>query len=463
MTTQPDPELTGETARLRAERDALRAEVEGLRGRSRHRGWWRRTVAASLVFLACVVLVTAVIGIWARRNFLDTDRFVDRAGPLIEEPVVQAALAARLTEQVMALVDPEALFEEVLPERGQLLAVPLANAVEGFVGDQVESFLGTEQFERLWVGAITLAHEASVRLLRDESEAVTTEDGQITVNLLPVVNAVLAEITAQSPEILGREVDLPDVTVDDVPEAAIARIEDALGVDLGDDFGQFTVYDDGKLTAVQDAISLFDRLVVVLLPLGIVLAGLALWVSHRRRRTLLQLTVGLVIGMVLIRRVGFRVQDEVAVLPPRPAGQQSAALAAEAFIKPLTTFGGWVIAGAVVVAVIAVLTADYPWVVSLRGRAAALWAQAVTTTGERARDEATVAWVGAHRDALLAAGGAVGLVILWVADLSWFGLLVVLALVGAFELAVYRIGSRHAAEATAPPPGQHAPSGEAPA
>ncbi|HSK23148.1 MAG TPA: hypothetical protein VK906_08235, partial [Egicoccus sp.] len=125
--------------------------------------WLRRTVAALLVALACVVLVAAVIGIWARRNFLDTGRFVDRAGPLIEEAAVQQVLAARLTEQLMVLVDPEALFREALPERGQILTVPLANAVEGFVGDQVASFLATEQFERLWVGAIEVAHEASVR------------------------------------------------------------------------------------------------------------------------------------------------------------------------------------------------------------------------------------------------------------------------------------------------------------
>jgi hypothetical protein len=45
------------------------------------------------------------------------------------------------------------------------------------------------------------------------------------------------------------------------------------------------------------------------------------------------------------------------------------------------------------------------------------------------------------------AGAVAGLLILWFADLSWAGLLVVLALVGAFELAVYRIGAR-----TGPPP-----------
>jgi hypothetical protein len=442
VTTQPETGTTSEIERLRAERDALRAEVQGLQRQRRHRGWLRRTSAALLVALACIVLVAAVIGIWARRNFLDTDRFVDRAGPLIEEPAVQEALAARLTEQVMVLVDAEALFEEALPERGRILAVPLANAVEGFVRDQVETFLATERFERLWVGAIDLAHTASVRVLRGESEAVTTTDGQVTLNLLPVVNAVLAEITAQSPEILGREVDLPDVTIDEIPSGAIARVEDALGTDLPEDFGQFTVYDDGKLAAAQDAISLFDRLVVLLLPLGILLAAVALWISHRRRRTLLQLAAGLAIGMVLIRRVGFRLQDEVAALPPRPAGRESASLATESFLQPLTTFGGWVLAGALVVAVMAVLTADYPWVVALRRRVGVLWTQAVTATGERARDEATVAWIREQRDALLAAGGIAALLILWFADLSWLGLLLVLALIGAYEVAVYRIAAR---------------------
>jgi hypothetical protein len=448
MTTQPTADASAEIARLRAERDELRAEVETLRRRARQRGWWRRMTVAALIVLACVVLTAAVVGLWARRNFLDTDRFVDRAGPLIEEPSVQQALTNRLTEQLMTVVDPQALFAEVLPERGRLLAAPLANAVEGFVRDRVESFVGSDQFERLWVGAVRVAHEAAVRVLRGESEAVAAENGQVTLNLLPVVDAVLQRITAASPEILGREVDLPDVTVDDIPDVAIARLEDALGVDLGEDFGQFTVYDDGKLEAVQDGVDLFDRLVVLLLPLGIVVAGLALWLSTRRRRTLLQLSAGLALGMVLIRRVGFRLQDEVASLPPTAEGRRAGALAVEQFVDPLTTFAIWALAVVGVVAVVAVLTGDYPWVVSLRRGAGELWARVVTTTGERARDEATVAWIGDHRDALLIGGALSGVVLLWIADLSWAGLLLVLGLVAAFETAVYRIAAH---PATAPP------------
>ena len=449
MTTRPAADAGTDIDRLRAERDELRAEVDTLRRRARQRGWWRRTVVVALVALACVVLTAAVVGLWARRNFLDTDRFVDRAGPLIEEPSVQQALTNRLTEQLMTVVDPRALFAEVLPERGQLLAVPLANAVEGFVRDRVESFVGSDEFERLWVGAVTVAHEAAVRLLRGESEAVVAENGQVTLNLLPVVNAVLQRITAASPEILGREVDLPDVTVDDIPDIAIVRLEDALGVDLGDDFGQFTVYDDGKLEAVQEGVRLFDRLVVLLLPLGVVLAGGALWLSTRRRRTLLQLSAGLALGMVLIRRVGFRLQDEVASLPPTAEGRRAGAAAAEQFLHPLTTFAAWTLAVAGVVGAVAVLTGGYPWVTSLRRNAGELWARVVTTTGERARDEATVAWIGDHRDFLLIGGVVVGLVLLWIADLSWAGLLLVLGLLATFETAVYRIATR---PATPPPP-----------
>lgn len=450
MTRHPDTGEPSEAADLRAERDALRAQLATLEGRARHRGWWRGTVVALLVVLSCVVLVAAVVGIWARRNFLDTGRFVDRAGPLIDEPAVQEALTARLTEQLMIVVDPEALFEEVLPERGQILAVPLANAVEGYVGDQVATFIASDAFERLWTGALEVAHGTAIEVLRGESDAVTTTGGEVTLNLLPVVNAVLARITAQSPEILGRQVDLPDVTVDEIPEAAITRLEDALGVELGDDFGQVTVYDEGTLSAAQDAINLFDRLVVLLLPLGILLAALALWLSRRQRRTLLQLAVGLAIGMVLIRRVGFRLEEEVAALPPRPQGQESASLAVEAFLHPLTTFGAWVLAGVAIVAALAVMTGPYPWAVSLRRRAGALWARAITATGERARDEATVAWISDHRDVLLAAGGAVGFLVLWFVDLSWIGLLLVVALVAAYELVVYRIGTQPETSPTTP-------------
>jgi hypothetical protein len=447
--TGPQPEV----AQLRAERDRLEQELRDLRHRRGRRWSFRKAIVVLLVVATCVSFVAAVPGVWASRNFLDTDRFVSRVGPLIDEPAVQDALAFRLTTQLMVLVDPQELFEEALPERGQILAVPLANAVEGFVADRVESFVASDRFAELWESAARIAHRSSVDLLRGRSgEALTIEEGQVTLNLLPAVDALLREIGEASPEILGREVDIPELSVEDIPTSAIVRLEDALEVDLDDDFGQFVVYDDDQLAAVQDAVDLFDQLVLVLLPLSVVFAGVALWLSPHRRRTLLQIAGGVGVGMVLIRRVVFAVEDDIAALPPTEAGRAAAALAVDSFLDPLVTFAAWTLGAVAVVAVIAVLTGSYPWVVSLRARASGLARSFASAAGDRGKDEATVAWVRAHRDALLLGGALVGLVVLWTADLSWLGLALVLALVGGFELLVLRM--------TAPPP--TTPGGVAP-
>jgi hypothetical protein len=436
MTTHAD-EPAEELERLRMERDQLQSQVSALTEHRRSRV--RSVLAPALVILACVCLVAGVVGVWANRNFLDTDRFVTRVGPLIEEPAVQDAIAARLTDQIVRLVDFEAVLEEALPERGRLLVAPLSSAVEGFVGDQVDAFVATDAFRRLWVGAAELAHTGAVRVLRGEATNLETGDGTITLNLVPIVNQVLARITAASPEILGRQVDIPDVTLDDVPEAAVTKLEDALGRELPENFGQITVYDDGTLEAAQEGLELFDRLVVVFVVAMVLFAALALWVSQRRRRTTLQLVIGATLGLVLLRRIIFRLEDEVAELPPRPAGKEAAGLAAGNFLDPLLEFTQWALVGLVVVALVAVLTADYPWVVSLRHRIAAVVGSAAGAVGRGATDDATVRWIAGHHELLQVAVAVAALLALWVLDLSWLGVLVVLVVAAGAALAVRRV------------------------
>src|SRR5690349_3944635 len=93
------------------------------------------------VLLSCVLLLATVAGVWARRSFLRSDIFSERAGNLIDDPEVQTALSLYLSEQITQLIDPEKVLEDVLPDRTQILSVPLANAVEGFIADQVTTFV----------------------------------------------------------------------------------------------------------------------------------------------------------------------------------------------------------------------------------------------------------------------------------------------------------------------------------
>jgi hypothetical protein len=444
--TTPGP-TDDEVARLQEEQARLQSEVDSLRAQlattpRRPPGRPRRIVAAALVVLTVIVFTVAVVGVWARRNALNTDRWVTTVGPIAEDPAVQQALGRWITTEIMGVIDADALFESVLPERGQILAVPLTNALRGFVNDQVDSFLASDTFERLWVQINRRAHARVVDVLEgDLPPALRVEGDDVVLNVIPVLNQVLARIGEASPEIFGRTVDIPTVTVDEIPEAAIERIEDALGRDLPADFGQFTVFDAQRLGQVQDAVELFNRLVVFAAILALVLVAITLWVSPSRRRTLLQLTVGIALGIVLVRRLGLRLEDDVVDLV-RPENREAAGVVVGAFVSSLLDATAWILGIALAIAAIAAVTGPYRWAQALR-RGTVSVAQGSVSAARAAiahrPDERTVAWVASHKEALQLGGIVTGIAALLLVDLSWFGIVVLGLLVGGFEVAVARI------------------------
>lgn len=440
--TSSEQELRAEVERLRAERDAARAQLASAEQRPPSRHLTRRIAAGVLVVLSCLSFLTGGAGIWASRNFLDTDVWVDRVGPLADDPDVQAALSREITTEVMKLVDPKALFEDVLPERGQLLAVPLSGAVEGFVGDQVATFVASDAFARLWVGINEQAHAAAVRVLKGDSDVVQAGDDEITLNLVPVINQVLSRITSASPELFGRTVDIPDVQIDEVPTAAIDAVNNAFGTDLPEDFGQITIYDQGALKEVQDAIALFDRIVVLSVIVFVLATVGAIALSVDRRRTVLQLAITDVLLLILMRRAGMIAQDQVLGLVRVEDNEPAVRAATDALLQGL--FDGtrlllWLFG---IIIVIAWLTGSSARVVKVRRGVASAATGVVSAARDRGSDPATVAWLVAHRDALRVAGVVVALGLLWWLDLSWFGVFVLLALVVAYEVLLSRLPDR---------------------
>jgi hypothetical protein len=448
----PDVPAGDDVAAVAAERDRLRAEVDDLRGqltadRARRGGRARRLATGVLVVVTSLVVTVAVTGVWARGYLLNTDRWVRQVGPVVEDPAVQDALGVWITDELMSVIDPQDFFEEVLPDRGQILAAPLTNAVRGFVNNEVDAFLASDAFERLWVEVNRRAHARAVDVLEgDLGDNLQVEGDEVVLNLVPVLNRVLAEIGDASPEILGREVDLPTITVDDLPEDAIDQVAAALGTDVPDDFGQFTVFEADRLQEAQDAVSLFDRFVVLAVIAAVVLIAACLWLAPRRRRTLLQLMVGIGLGVVVVRRLGLRMGDDIVDFV-RPENRDAASVVVDAFTSSLMDVTAWVLGIAVVVAVVAALSGPYPWARTVRHRTATVgqgvWT-VTTSAAARRPDEPVVAWMAEHREALQLGGVLAGIVVLLLADLSWGGLLLLALLVGAFELVVSRLGDRAA-------------------
>src|SRR4051794_2418304 len=82
-----------EVEQLRAERDALAAELAAAHKRKRRGGFLRRGVAVALVALFALLLPLAVTTAWVHRTVLDTDTYVGTVAPLGADPTVTASLS----------------------------------------------------------------------------------------------------------------------------------------------------------------------------------------------------------------------------------------------------------------------------------------------------------------------------------------------------------------------------------
>jgi hypothetical protein len=433
-----------DVAALVAERDQLRAEVDELSAQPRPSRWTnrlRRLTAGAMVFLFALSFLDAGVGIWLRRTTLNNDVWEERVVPIGEDPAVQQALATYTTDQLMTTIDPQTYIEDALPERASILAVPLASAVRTYVGDKVDAFFASDRFEQLWRAAAIKSHAEAVALLRGEKTNITATDDSIQINLIPIIDEVLATITKEAPGLVGSDATLPDVTVEDVPDAARERLSKALGVDLDDDFGTLTIYDGGTLKSAQDAVALLDRLVILSLVLTVLFPALALWISPNKRRTLLQLLAAAGIMCIVLRRVLFLLQDQV-LDRVKPENQDAADVVLSNLIDPLTSAAATVLWVVGLAGLAVLLSGPYPWAVSLRARVAGTATTLAGAAGDKARDPGTSDWIVLHADALRIGGYVGGVLLLWFVNLSWFTFLLIAALVAGWQIAINRIAPR---------------------
>ncbi|MEX0754658.1 MAG: hypothetical protein WEA54_00980 [Actinomycetota bacterium] len=439
-----DPALEAEVERLRAERDTLRNKLDRSDDVARRGGRLRRTTVVVLIVLATVALAAGGPAVWASRNAFDTEEYLEIVTPLGSDPAVAHELAERITGELFLVLNIEPVLADALPERARFLAGPLTGAVRGFVQDEVEKLLASEAFQQLWVSANRFAHDQLVAVLRGENnEVVSTNDGRVVLNLLPVINASLQRIQTSASNLVGTDITLPQLDQAALPDEMRTTIESALGVDVPEDFGEIVIFDDDSLQAAQDAIVTAERLLWLVLIVFVVAVAGALALSRRRRRTLVQLASALLAVIVIERRLAIiaeeRIVDRIADPGARAAVRVTAQTLLEDFLDA-TTLIGWLL---LVVLLVALVTGPYPWAVWVRARiaqAGRFAGEALTGARERAGDEATRVWIREHLSVLQFAGVAVGLLLLVVLPLGWLGLLVLVALVGGYEIVLSRIG-----------------------
>ncbi|MAT05394.1 MAG: hypothetical protein CL424_10180 [Acidimicrobiaceae bacterium] len=249
-----------------------------------------RWLPAVLVVLATLLAVVTTMTTWARTQALDTDQWVEVSGELLNEPEVQEALAVYIADELFTNVDVAAELESRLPDDLTGLAGPLAGALRGPTTDGIEKIIASSRFQSVWQTANRAAHEAAVRIVRDETrENVSAADGTIVLDLGSAVRD------------LGVEVGIPEAALDRIP----------------DDVGQITVVESENLADLQDAVKVLDFTSWFLYIVIVAMYAAAVYLAVGRRRHVVR-TVGISLivaglSVLLIRRVGIRMSIDAFV------------------------------------------------------------------------------------------------------------------------------------------------------
>src|SRR4051794_8674082 len=258
----------------------------------------RGRAATTLVVLASVAIVLALAAGYVRHAAVDSDQFANRATVALRDDSVRTLIAERITDRV------------VLAHAGDLLAArPIIESVTSAV-------VGSRAFAGLFRSAVRDAHRGIFH--RDQNT--------VTLTVKDVGTVVAAGLEALRPS-LARKVE------------RIGRVK-LIRRDIG--------------TASATAARAAETVTVLawgLLVVALVLAAGALALSPDRRRTSVQLGVGVAVGgalVVVACAIGRSVAlDQLAV----PEERAAAGAVWDAFLTDLRT-AGWILAasGAIVAA-----------------------------------------------------------------------------------------------------------------
>jgi hypothetical protein len=424
----PDPET------VVAENEELHQKLEKYEGEKRvKRLNLRKILVGIMVVLTCLSVTVTTVDTWAHRTLLNTNAWVDTVAPLGTNPQVTAALANYVTEQIVTTLDlqqrAQAALEQAAPQAA-FLAGPITNAIQGFVHDKLVTFFNSQAWETFWTEANRVAHQQAVNILRGRQGTVLTiENGEVTLNLLPVITAVLQQIESVAQGLLGDRVTLPQITGTEQVSAAIASLSSALGRPLPPDFGQIVIF------------------TYALIALSLLLIVITLVLSVNRRRTAVQLAIGTIVGVLIARLVIKKISnDVVAGIASANRGAVKAVLD-DAF-GSLRGFTRWLFLIALIVAVVAFVMGKREWLSGARSQAARAFGAGKDVA---ASDRPYALWIRAHADVLQAVGPIVAIVLLFFVGVSWASVIVLGALVVLYELGIRSLAP--SAVVTTEPPG----------
>ena len=228
-----------------------------------------------LLTVTTVLLVVAIVSIWANRQLLNADNWSSTSTSLLQNSAIRTATANYLVDQLYANVDVASKLDDALPPRLAPLAAPIAGALRNAAVQGTELALSRPVVQNAWRTVNRAAALQLIAVVNGGTRHVTVNDGEVSLNLSTILNDVASR--------LGISADLGSKLP---PSAASLVILQANQIKLVQDIGQGL---SGLAIALYILVPLLYVVTLLVAPAG------------RRRRTLVSIGIsGVVAGLVVI-------------------------------------------------------------------------------------------------------------------------------------------------------------------
>jgi hypothetical protein len=274
----------------------------------------RRTVRA-LIILGSVLAFLSVFAIWIERQALNTNDWVETSGKLLHNGKIRESVGNYLVDQLYENVNVKKELEGILPGEVSELAGPAAGGLRQVAGQGAEKVLETTTAQELWEDANRATHEQLLAVLENKKEAVSTEEGNVTLNL----GSLLTNLANQ------------------------VGIGESLAEKLPPDAGQIHILKSDQLKTAQNIAVAVKGLALLLSILTFAAFGAAIYLSRDGRWvTVLYSGIGLIaagFAAIVFRHVagGIVVGQLVQNDNIKPAGEEAWSIATSLMVSIATT------------------------------------------------------------------------------------------------------------------------------
>ena len=274
----------------------------------------RRTVKA-LVVLGSVLAFLSVFAIWIERQALNTGDWVSTSGKLLQNETIRTAVGDYLVDQLYENVNVEQELKDILPGETKQLAGPAAGGLRQVAGQGAEKVLESSTAQELWEDANRSAHEQLLAVLENKGEAVSTEGGNVSLNLGSLITNLAGQV----------------------------GIGGTLAEKLPPDAGKIEILHSNELKTAQNIAVAIKGLALVLSLLTFIAFGVAIYLARDSRWVaVLFAGIGLIaagFAVIVARHIagGIVVDELVNVQSVKPAAEATWSIATSLMTSIATT------------------------------------------------------------------------------------------------------------------------------